>query len=79
MEILQKSFQKLSNQVVDLKKAAEEGSSHKGFYQTPYRRPPQNPPNRKTLPAKGMSLEGLDNAIQVLLYGFDNNFYVTVE
>ena len=32
MEILQKSFQKLSNQVVDLKRAAEEGSSRKGIY-----------------------------------------------
>jgi hypothetical protein len=32
MENLQKSFQKLSNQVVDLKRVAEEGSSSKGNY-----------------------------------------------
>jgi hypothetical protein len=79
LESLQKSFQNLSNQVVDLKRVAEEGSSSKGLYQTPYRRPPQNPPNKKTPPAEGLSLEGLHNAIQALLVGADNTSDVTIE
>jgi hypothetical protein len=79
MESLQKSFQNLSNQVVDLKRVVEEGSSSKGFYRTPFRRPPQNPPNKKIPLAKGMSLEGLHHAIQYLLVGDDNTSNVTVE
>jgi hypothetical protein len=77
MESLQKSFQKLSNQVVDLKRVVEEGSSSKGIYRTPFRRPPHNPPNKPTPLAEGMSLEGLHHAIQALLAGADNTSDVT--
>jgi hypothetical protein len=77
-KVLQKSFQKLSNQVVDLKRVAEEGSSNKGTYRTPYRRP-QNLPSKQTPSVEGLSLEGLHNAIQALLAGAENTFDDTTE
>jgi hypothetical protein len=79
MESLQKSFQKLSNQVVDLKRVAEEGSSSKGTYRPPFRRPLPNPPNRSTPLAEGLSLEGLYHAMQSLLTGVDNTSDVPPE
>jgi hypothetical protein len=43
LEILQKDFQKLSNQVVDLKRSVEEASTRKGSFKPPFRKP--FPPN----------------------------------
>jgi hypothetical protein len=57
MESLQKDFQKLSNQVIDLKISAEEGSSSKGNYRPPFRRSLPNSPNRSNPMDEGMSLE----------------------
>jgi hypothetical protein len=46
LEILQKDFQKLSNQVIDLKRSAEGESSRKGSFKPPFRKPfPPNRPN----------------------------------
>jgi hypothetical protein len=63
MESLQKAFQNLSNQIVDLKRVADEGSSSKGTYRPPFRRLLTNPPNRSTPPAEGLNFEGLYHAM----------------
>jgi hypothetical protein len=49
MESLQKSFQNLSNQVVDLKRVAKEGSSRKGFIEHLLEDPLRILPIRKPL------------------------------
>jgi hypothetical protein len=59
-----------------LKRYAEEGSSSKGNYRPPFRRPLPNPPNRSNPSAEGLSLEGLHHAIQAILDGAD--IYVVV-
>jgi hypothetical protein len=79
LESLHKSFQKLSNQVIDLKRSAEEGSSSKGNYRPPFRRPLPNPPNRSNPLAEGLSLEGLHHAIQAILDGADISVVVPPE
>jgi hypothetical protein len=79
MESLQNSFQNLSNQVLDMKRATQEGSSSKGIYQAPFRRPLSNPPNSSTPSAEGLSLEGLHHAIQAILIVADNTYDVPPE
>jgi hypothetical protein len=49
LEILQKAFQKLSNQVNDLNRSVEEESTRKGIFKPPFRQPfPPNRPNPTT-------------------------------
>jgi hypothetical protein len=79
LESLQKAFQKLSNQVIDLKISAEEGSSSKGNYRPPFRRPLPNPPNRSNLTTEGLNFEGLHHAIQAILDGTDISVVVPPE
>ena len=54
-----------------MKRSAEEGSSSKGNYQPPFRRPLPNPPNRSNPLTEGLSLEVLDHAIHSILDGVD--------
>jgi hypothetical protein len=57
LESLQKSFQKLSNQVIYLKRSVEEASSSKGSFKPPFRKPfPPNWPNPTT---EGLNFESL--------------------
>jgi hypothetical protein len=70
LENLQKVIQKLSNQVIDLKRSAEEASSSKGPYKPPFRKPfPTNRPNSNS---EGLNLESLQFAIQTILEAHDN-------
>jgi hypothetical protein len=70
LENLQKVIPKLSNQVKNLKRMAEEDSSSKGPYKPPFRKPfPTNRPNSNT---KGLNLESLEFAIQTNLEAQDN-------
>jgi hypothetical protein len=70
LESLQKFIQKLSNQVVDLRRSAEETSSSKGTYKPPFRKPfPSNRPNPKP---KGLNFKSLQYAIQTILEAHDN-------
>jgi hypothetical protein len=55
LESLQKAFQKLSNQVVDLKRSAEEASTRKGSFKPPFRKP--FPPNRPNPTTEGLNLK----------------------
>jgi hypothetical protein len=49
LESFQKAFQKLSNQVVDLKRSAEEASTSKGGFRPSFRKPfPTTQPNPTT-------------------------------
>ena len=49
LESLQNTFQKFSNQVVDLKRLVEEASTRKGSFKPPFRKPfPPNRPNPTT-------------------------------
>ena len=50
LESLQKDFQKLSNQFIDLKRSVEEASSSKGSFKPPFRKP--FPPTGQTRPLK---------------------------
>jgi hypothetical protein len=70
LENLQKVIPKLSNQVIDLKRSAEEAYSRKGPYKPPFRNPfPTNRPNSNT---EGLNLESLQFAIQTILEAHDN-------
>jgi hypothetical protein len=70
LESLQKVIQKLSNQVVDLRRSAEEASSSKGTYKPPFRKPfPSNRPNPNP---EGLNFESLQYAIQTILEAHDN-------
>jgi hypothetical protein len=70
LENLTKVIQKLSNQVIDLKRMAEEASSSKGPYKPPFRKPfPTNRPNPNT---EGLNLESLQYALQTILEAQDN-------
>jgi hypothetical protein len=70
LENLTKVVQKLSNQVIDLKRSTEEASSSKGPYKPPFRKPfPTNRPNPTT---EGLNLESLQCALQTILEAQDN-------
>jgi hypothetical protein len=64
-ENLTKVVQKLSNQVVDLKRSTEEASSSKGPYKPPFRKPFQT--NRPNPNPEGMNLESLQYDLQSIL------------
>jgi hypothetical protein len=65
LENLTKVVQKLSNQVIDLKRSTEEASSSKGPYKPPFRKPfPTNRPNPNP---EGLNLESLQCALQTIL------------
>ena len=74
LERLQKAFQKLSNQVVDLKRSAEEASTSKGSFKPPFRKP--FPPNRPNPTTEGLNFESLHYALQTILEAHDNYVYV---
>jgi hypothetical protein len=61
LESLQKVIQKLSNQVVDLRRSAKEASSSKGSYNLPFRK--SFPSNRPNLNSEGLNLASLQYAI----------------
>jgi ribonuclease HI len=70
LENLTKVVQKLSNQVIDLKRTVEEASSSKGPYKPPFRKSfPTNRPNPNT---EGLNLESLQFALQTILEAQDN-------
>jgi hypothetical protein len=70
LENLTKVVQKLSNQVIDIKRSTEEASSSKGPYRPPFRNPFQtNWPNSKP---EGMNLESLQYALQSILGAQDD-------
>jgi hypothetical protein len=70
LENLTKVVQKLSNQVVDLKRSNEEASSSKGPYKPPFRKPfPTSQPNPNH---KGLNLESLQYALQTILGSQDD-------
>jgi len=70
LESLQKVVQKLSNQVIDLRRSTEEAYSRKGTYKPPFRKP--FPSNRPNPTPKGMNFESLQYAIQTILKAHDN-------
>jgi ribonuclease HI len=65
LENLTKVVQKLSNQVIDLKRSTEEASSSKGPYKPPFQKPFQT--NRPNTNPEGMNLESLQYALQSIL------------
>jgi hypothetical protein len=70
LENLTKVVQKLSNQVVDLKRSTEESSLSKGPYKPPFRNPfPQNRPNPNP---EGLNLESLQCALQTIIGAQDD-------
>jgi hypothetical protein len=70
LENLTKVVQKLSNQVIDLKRSTEEASSSKGPYKPPFRKPfPSNRPNPNP---EGLNLESLQYALQTILGAQDD-------
>jgi hypothetical protein len=70
LESLQKVIHTLSNQVVDLRRLADEASSSKGTYKPPFRKPfPSNRPNANP---EGLNFESLQYAIQTILEAHDN-------
>jgi hypothetical protein len=70
LENLTKVVQKLSNQVIDLKRSTEEASSSKRPYKPPFRKPFQtNWPNPNP---EGMNLESLQYALQSILGAQDD-------
>jgi hypothetical protein len=70
LENLTKVVQKLSNQVIDLKRSTEEASSSKGPYKPPFRKPfPSNRPNPNP---EGLNLESLQCALQTILGAQDD-------
>jgi hypothetical protein len=70
LENLTKIVQKLSNQVVDLKRSTEEASSSKGPYKTPFRKPFQT--SRPNPNPEGLNLESLQYALQTILGSQDD-------
>jgi ribonuclease HI/transposase InsO family protein len=70
LENLTKVVQKLSNQVIDLKRSTEEASSSKGPYKPPFRKP--SPTNRPNPNPEGLNLESLQCALQTILEAQDN-------
>jgi hypothetical protein len=70
LENLTKVVQKLSNQVVDIKRSTEEASSSKGPYRPPFRKPFQT--NRPNANPEGMNLESLQYALQSILGAQDD-------
>jgi hypothetical protein len=71
---LQKAFQKLSNEVINLKRSTEEASTSKGSFKPPFRKPfSPNQPNPTT---EGLNFESLQYALQMILEAHDN--YVSV-
>jgi hypothetical protein len=77
LESLQKAFQKLSNQVVDLKRSVEEASTSKGSFKPPFRNP--FPPNRPNPTTEGLNFESLQYALQTILEAHDNSASVPPE
>jgi hypothetical protein len=77
LESLQKAFQKLSNQVVDLKRSAEEASTSKGSFKPPFRKP--FPPNRPNPTTEGLNFESLQYALQTILEAHDNSASAPLE
>jgi hypothetical protein len=67
---LQKAFQKLSNQVVDLKILVEESSSSKGSFKPPFRK--NLPPNQPNQTTEGLNFQSLQYALQTILEEHDN-------
>jgi hypothetical protein len=65
LENLTKVVQKLSNQVIDLKRSTEEASSSKGPYKPPFRKPFQT--SRPNPNPEGLNLESLQYALQTIL------------
>jgi ribonuclease HI len=70
LENLTKVVQKLSNQVVDLKRSTEEASSSKGPYKPPFQKPFQT--SRPNPNPEGMNLESLQYALQSILGAQDD-------
>jgi hypothetical protein len=70
LENLTKVVQKLSNQVIDIKRSTEEASSSKGPYKPPFRKPFQA--NRPNPNPEGMNLESLQYALQSILGAQDD-------
>jgi hypothetical protein len=70
LENLTKVVQKLSNQVIDLKRSTEEASSSKGSYKPPFQNPFQT--NRPNSNLEGMNLESLQYALQSILGAQDD-------
>jgi hypothetical protein len=77
LESLQKAFQKLSNQVVDLKRSAKEESSSKGSFKPPFKKP--FPPNRANSATEGLNFESLQYALQTILEAHDNSASIPFE
>jgi hypothetical protein len=77
LESLQKAFQKLSNQVVELKRLVEEASTRKGIFKPPFRKP--FPPNRPNPTIEGLNFESLQYALQTILEAHDNSASVRPE
>jgi hypothetical protein len=77
LERLQKAFQELSNQFVELKKSTEESSKRKGSFKPPFRKPfPPTWPNPTT---EGLNFESLQYALQTILEAHDNSVSVPPE
>jgi hypothetical protein len=70
LENLTKVVQKLSNQVIDLKRTTEEASSIKGPYKPPFQKP--FPTNRPSPTTEGLNLESLKCALQTILEAQEN-------
>jgi hypothetical protein len=70
LENLTKVVQKLSNQVIDIKRSTEEASSSKGPYRPPFRKPFQT--NRPNSNPEGMNLESFQYALQSILGAQDD-------
>jgi hypothetical protein len=69
LKILQKSFQKLSNQVIYLKGSVKEAYTSKGGFRPPFIKPfPPNQPNPTT---EGLNFEGLHYDFQMILEAHD--------
>jgi hypothetical protein len=77
LESLQKAFQKLSNQVIDLKRSAEEASTRKGSFKPPFRKP--FPPNRPNPTTEGLNFKSLQYALQTILEAHDNSGFFPLE
>lgn len=65
-------IKKLSNEIVDLKKNSGEGSSNKGYYRPPFRKPFQNPGNNQNPPSEGLNIVELKEILTALLVGTES-------